>query len=342
MRTLKNLPFLMIMVPTLGWANPYSVTADQVNRYVQQNAVVPSLAQMEGEIESLLANRRPRIFHARRILDGFVLEQINSFDLSVIEILTSHRDMKSPVWESSYKTEVQEDYRGVSVERFCLTPMCEKLNRSRPADLGGFSPKVPCRNALCASKAIFGDEQGVVLLWTYLRYGVNLSPYSHVYADAKGFSAEQQRAILTALSATDGFLGAGSLKNFGFFRFLRGRTLSAYVGDATIANAEGAVFDLIDRAGFNKQVYIFLHELGHRAALTEGGLDQSEEWLAAVKGPEVISQYAQTNAREDFAESFTLYRLDTAALKALSPARYAFLKKHVFKGQEFNAGDGGV
>ena len=48
-----------------------------------------------------------------------------------------------------------------------------------------------------------------------------------------------------------------------------------------------------------------------------------------------ISVYAQTNPFEDFAETYALYRLDPTRLKALSSARYTYMRDRVFDGIEY-------
>ena len=78
------------------------------------------------------------------------------------------------------------------------------------------------------------------------------------------------------------------------------------------------------------------HEVGHNVYhnLDEG---QREEWseLNAYSAPdEFVSDYAQTNEREDFAESYMAYVHDPEYLKAVSLAKYKFLQQHVFKGRE--------
>ena len=50
-----------------------------------------------------------------------------------------------------------------------------------------------------------------------------------------------------------------------------------------------------------------------------------------------ISQYAMTNPAEDFAESFLAYRMAPKKLQRVSPKRYDYIKKNVFKGLEFDS-----
>lgn len=60
---------------------------------------------------------------------------------------------------------------------------------------------------------------------------------------------------------------------------------------------------------------------------------QRDALAAAMPGPEHWpTEYARENALEDFAESATMYLLDPARLKKWSPARYEYLRTHVFGG----------
>ena len=97
-----------------------------------------------------------------------------------------------------------------------------------------------------------------------------------------------------------------------------------------------------------------IHEIGHRA--DKKGFEiiaESDKWLA-ISGFRVVhngdnyfkiyvhqyfrtsvSLYGNTNPREDFAESYTKYRLDPKGLKSKSPERYNFMRDFVFDGIEY-------
>jgi len=79
------------------------------------------------------------------------------------------------------------------------------------------------------------------------------------------------------------------------------------------------------------------HEIGHNVYynLDEG---QKEEWseINTDSAPdEFVSDYAQTNEREDFAESYMTYVHDPEYLEATSPAKYEFMHQYVFKGRKY-------
>jgi hypothetical protein len=79
------------------------------------------------------------------------------------------------------------------------------------------------------------------------------------------------------------------------------------------------------------------HEVSHNVyySLDEG---QREEWneINTHSAPdEFVSDYAQTNEREDFAESYMAYVHDAEYLKAISLAKYEFMRQYVFEGREY-------
>lgn len=140
------------------------------------------------------------------------------------------------------------------------------------------------------------------------------------------------------------------MKDTGFYRFSKGETLAKYAYDNVIADAYGAVFDGIDNYNFNEKVATITHELGHRSAyLNKNNLDESAAWENASgwqTGADEkpfnnrmtgwVSDYAKTNPREDYAETYTLYRFNPRRLKQVSPERYQFMKEQVFKGIEYD------
>lgn len=340
----------------------FSVTSDEMNTFVQKCVKLPSGDEMKKEIARLLQERKrkptptwrerfwslfgyalPTNANIKEVsLDGLKMSDLNPYDLEVISRLTMHRDAARPFWKDDYVVD-QKEVNGVTrIQRSCLTITCKKRNIEIPVDLSSFNSKPPCSDALCASQKIFGDEKGVQILWAYLKYGSNLSPYSDVNADPGGFDGETLRAILASMEAVPEHLREAELQDSGFYRFEKGKTLAIYGGwNTTIANANGAVFGLIDEQNFNEKVYIFTHELGHRSSyLDKKDFDESDEWKR-ITGWQIdsdrksynnrttgwVSEYAKTRPGEDYAETYALYRLNPSRLKQISPERYQFMKE---------------
>lgn len=79
------------------------------------------------------------------------------------------------------------------------------------------------------------------------------------------------------------------------------------------------------------------HEVGHGVHRRLPSQAQTEwESLSARSGPgERVSEYANKNAREDFAESYRAYIHDPELLLDVNPAKYTFLRDRVFDGREY-------
>ncbi len=351
--------------------NHFSVSPKTMNAFVQKCVSVPSNEEMKAEINQMLQERQqkpnpnwkerfqslfgktlPTTANLKEVqLDGLKMTNLNPYDLEVISRLTMHNDASRSLWKDEYPVEQTQVNGAVKIQRKCLTSTCQSRKLEKPFDLTSFNSAPNCSDAGCAAQKIFGKEKGTKILWAYLKYGTNLSPYSDVNADSKGFDDGTLKAILAATAAVPEHLHAAAVRDSGFYRFKKGMTLAMYGdGGSTIANAAGAVFDSIDEFSFSEKVYIFTHELGHRAAYQDNDdLDDSEEWHKAT-GWKVrsdkstsnksqkgwVSGYSKTNPREDFAEVYSLYRFDPRRLKKISPERYQFMKEKVFRGIEYD------
>jgi len=79
------------------------------------------------------------------------------------------------------------------------------------------------------------------------------------------------------------------------------------------------------------------HEIGHNAQDATIGWDTelAQEWENLhQQSDERISWYAATDPAEDFAECYSAYINDPELLQKISPAKYDFLKEHVFSDRE--------
>jgi hypothetical protein len=88
---------------------------------------------------------------------------------------------------------------------------------------------------------------------------------------------------------------------------------------------------MVEAWGAREVRRLFAHELSHHFAYNHIPIRQAFDRI----GGSFVSDYAKTNAYEDFAESASFYRYFPAKLKAAAPAKYQFLKAKVFFGQEY-------
>ncbi len=83
--------------------------------------------------------------------------------------------------------------------------------------------------------------------------------------------------------------------------------------------------------------HTLVHEVGHNVYWNMSAEDQAN-WnrLSSSSRPdEYVSDYAQTNPKEDFAETYASHVLDPSLLKDVSPAKFNFMRDHVFNGRVY-------
>lgn len=269
--------------------------------------------------------------------DGMMLTDFPAYDLEVLNILTIHSFAKYDFSRSDYPIEKRIVGDTTYIKRNCESLTCKDRNLKNVFSLEKYSDNSACKDVLCASKKIFGENKGPKILWAYLKYGITLSSFVDVNGDPEGFDEDTIDAIIMALKITPVHLQEATTQGAIFYRFLKGQTLAIYgQNNGIIANAFGSVFDAIDKYSTAEKIYIFTHELGHRAeGYKSQHLEKSDEWKSISKSDNAVSLYSKTSATEDFAETYALYRLNGKRLKETSPLKYKFMKERVFEGTEY-------
>lgn len=192
-------------------------------------------------------------------------------------------------------------------------------------------PQSECTTVLCAVDEIWGPEIGRKLLYMKVRHGYNGS--EHAFSDAIQFTAPQLDKVLLAL----GDLPA-QYERVG--RNGNQRLTVSPVGDrhssqpAAAADAEIRLYDVWKNHANYTQQYTLFHEFAHNIGTLNDRFDQSSEWRGLARACSV-SEYGNTNQREDFAESIMAYRYDPRGLKRRCPEKYEVLKTRIFSGREF-------
>lgn len=212
---------------------------------------------------------------------------------------------------------------------------------------------IPCDKVLCAVQAIYGDREGIQLLYLLKTFGFNGSHLRTKLASA--WRPDELDEILQALNDYPLHLYPVEY-NKRLIHFTRGARYG--FGQEIVANASMEIFDLWNELAPGERQQTFLHELGHTLA-SRKKLDTSAEWLKiggwvesqrTVKGVlyrdyqlmdprKAVSEYGKLNPSEDFAESVVAYRFNGARLKGTHPEKYAYLKQQVFASQEYLSQD---
>jgi hypothetical protein len=85
--------------------------------------------------------------------------------------------------------------------------------------------------------------------------------------------------------------------------------------------------------------YTLTHEVGHNVYYNLSP-EQQQQWdtmSTSSKPDQYVSDYARTNEREDFAESYAHYVRAPEDLAEASSNKFAFMKDIVFKGRQYDA-----
>jgi hypothetical protein len=350
---------------------PYSITAADAERFSKTCHAELTSEEMRDEILGLFAQVASKadmiesltsstesigrvidFFKADKkqtrfniVLDGLPLFNIDRANILAIAELTA---LDGAAGTSRHVSKLEFQNRPwITTQRFCLSENCRKRKRENGHDLRAFNQSPICQDAICASQRLFGEEQGIRILWIYLKYHAALGPFTDPFADPKGLSVETIRALSLAFRMLPEFFHPLALQGSHFYRFLRGETLPLYQGRKVYANGEGAIFDPMDSKTLYEKAAMLFHEVAHRTTLVEP-LDASAAWLhisgwrmdvsAATRFEPGIwpSYYARANPFEDFAETFVMYRLRPRELFQISPRRYEYMRDRVFRGREYD------
>ena len=186
-----------------------------------------------------------------------------------------------------------------------------------------------CDKVLCTMEQYYGKGVALRMLYIFAKFGVSTSPAGTLAPDNyQSWKLSEINDVMVALeSIPPNFL---PLKDRHLVHFKSGYVLKADRDELVLANSRMDVFDRWNTEPRAKRIETLIHEFGHVLA---NKLDESTEWTSLPR--KLISQYAATNAKEDFAESFAAYRMAPRKLKQVSPERYEFLRKKLFNGLEF-------
>lgn len=202
-----------------------------------------------------------------------------------------------------------------------------------------------CNKVYCAANELFGSKVGVQLLFMLGRFGFNGSHLRIKNADL--WKSDELDSVLLTLSDLPKHLIPNSpiTYNHQLAHFKRNDSTQADKSQP-VANAMIFVFDNWSHESTGDQRYTVFHELGHDLGDSHN-LSDSPAWLKASGWTEqdlswdlihpewAISQYAEANPFEDFAESFAAYRYNPETLKKMAPGVYQFFKKNLLNGIEY-------
>jgi hypothetical protein len=205
----------------------------------------------------------------------------------------------------------------------------------------------PCKTVYCAATELFGRKTGIQLLYMLGRFGFNGSHLRIKNADL--WRSDELDTVLLALSDLPQHLIPKSpiAYNHQLAHSKRSESGTSKKGQL-LGNAMIFLFDGWSDQSQAIQRYTVFHELGHDLGSTLE-LSESSSWYRVAGWKELefdwnlshpektISQYAETNPYEDFAESFAAYRYNPETLKGINPGVYKFFKNKVYQSNEYIA-----
>lgn len=209
-----------------------------------------------------------------------------------------------------------------------------------------FSINPECKKVDCAVTKIWGEEQGIKMLYILAKHNFNTSEYA--FSNSDRLKSDELDDILMAMEDLPKHLIPVGATNQRFTHFSRGYKLKNQ-SDRVAANAVVMLFDTWSNEPRFERQYSAFHEISHNIGSRLGRLDESPGWLKlsgwVKKGDDwskgdkacFFTQYSMGNPFEDFAESLSTYRYNPKDFKKKCPEKYNFIKEKVFKGIEYTS-----
>ncbi len=221
-----------------------------------------------------------------------------------------------------------------------LRPLAKQKNIQKNYDINPV-----CKKVRCAVEKIWG-QQGPKILFLLREYSLNSSELA--FEKSVRFSDDELEDLLVATqSLPKAFKKLGTAHQpmvhlqHGVQSKLPGN-VSVVADDTVSFYDEWSTFDPSMRR------YTAFHEFAHNIATRLNDMDSGPDWLKVAGWKKTgvdkfistpshckISNYGDSNAFEDFAETVSAYRFNPAFLENLCPEKYAFVKDKVFNGLEF-------
>lgn len=211
--------------------------------------------------------------------------------------------------------------------------------------------KGDCKKARCALKSLLGEEYAENAIYLLSKYELNISPVNIPKDKNIKFPAEELKSIHQSIVDIP----------TSFFPIEKNRSLkrSNVERGSTLANATITFFEGFKKYNHHEKAGVCNHEFSHNFS-DIGDFDESKEWLALSgwtledaptladkenkewkkSNDNFVSEYAMANPGEDFAESMVAYRYNPELFKAVAPKKYSFIKELVYKGREYDGGEG--
>lgn len=188
-----------------------------------------------------------------------------------------------------------------------------------------------CSTVLCAVDEIWGEPLGRKILYARARHGYNTSEFSQ--REARRLRNSEMDDILKTMADLPPemeMIGRGG--NQPLYLALAG--VRSPVSERASADSYITLYDAWRDSPdpFGRQYGLF-HEFGHNMSDIKNRIDRRQEWRDTLNCN--VSTYGENSNREDFAETFNMYRFNGRALLEKCPQKYAIMRDQVFSGREY-------
>ncbi len=214
---------------------------------------------------------------------------------------------------------------------------------------------------------VFGEREGLQILYLFLRYRINASHFQK--DDTVAWTADQLDSLLLGLSDLPRHLVPFPLypyaKYIGYepaVHYKHGVKIGTAEGGYVLADSAMTFYDSWDEQDAVTKRWAVLHEIGHNlqniitdrqnwtnlspwpaeiktSSMVDGvNVDKVEKFTTTYAkdyAEPFVSKYGKSSPSEDFAESVTAYRYRPDWLKERNLEKYNYLKEVIFDGIEY-------
>lgn len=259
--------------------------------------------------------------------------------------ISSHTTRKSTYGDLEFEDEkvlLVDAFKTLFIANDTLDKFLNLFGRRAKNTLNYYRSNFPgdntCNDVICAVSSVWGRELGLKILYIKLKYNFSVSEY--IKKDSVRFSSGQLDAIIKGLNDIPKEL-LSTIQSYGLSKpkIIMGVTdpdwASAVANGAQI-KFNSKIHDSEGKATYghqNSQIkFTLVHELGHLIHMRDGIL---KAWEKSTGSTCFISEYAKTNSKEDFADSFRAYRYAPETLQSECPEKYQIMKELIFNNKEF-------
>ena len=270
--------------------------------------------------------------------------------ITASEIESYFQELESPILpESSYgdltfyneKEILVDSFKTLFISNKILDSVLSIFGRRTENVLSFYRSNYPgdtnCTDVLCAVKSVWGDDLGPKILYAKVKYNFSTSEYTK-----KGlvrFNTHQLDSIIQGLSDIP-YEVLQRVEGYGLSKpkIVLGRVRDSWasavgVGSKVTFNMEihNPSNDQAGTISWNTETMrgVLVHEIGHLIHGTGGLLSKFKK---EVDLDCKISAYAETNNKEDFAETFRAFVFNSSELQRQCPDKYQFMRNRVFYG----------